>query len=74
MVVLFSSLALKSWGFIILRVGNILEHNKKPALTTEPSTYAHDSHSSNWCSKYMLLCTLALAEPCVAELLTARPV
>lgn len=29
MVVLFSSLALKMWGFINLRVGNISEHNKK---------------------------------------------
>lgn len=47
MVVLFSRLALKIWAFIILRVGNILEHNKKPALTTKPNTYTHDSHSSN---------------------------
>lgn len=71
---LFSRPALKTWGFIILHVGNILERNKNPSLTTEPSTYTHDSHSSRWCSKYLLLCTLALAELCTAELLMARPV
>lgn len=72
-MVLFSRPALKTWGFIILQVGNILEHNKNPSLTTEPSTYTHDSHSSHWCSKYLLLCMLALAALRTAELLMARP-
>lgn len=47
MVVLFSSLVLKPWGFIILHVENILEDNKKTALTKELSTHACDSHSSS---------------------------
>lgn len=36
--------SIKTWCFIILHVGDILEHNKCPALSAELSCFTHDLH------------------------------